>query len=227
MSLRLPSSLLLTVLLVAACSTTKPLAVDVVPEPVAQTPAPVATQNAPEQPPEAPRQGADVPATCGGPVKKVVNALAIPHANQGTIELVVTDHPASCTYWTDPQRKTCDFWRARIYLPARAQKAGRYRIEQSFAYLDRKVTGPSGAWQSGGVCEWSGGDLTGDLDVLKITQDTIEARFCDTDTKTHNSKGLLDGTIVAKRCPACLTTGMACAANGECCTGNCVGHCGP
>lgn len=158
------------------------------------------------------------------------HAFAIPLGNSGTIEIVLTDHPATCTYWTDSTfADRCDVWRARISLPASAQRPGRYRIEQNFAYLDRKATGAKGAWQSAGACEGGGGNMKGEIEIIAISQSTIEARLCDTATEDPRDHNLVRGSFVAQRCPACGMTRDRCSTNADCCSGNCGsgGHCGP
>jgi hypothetical protein len=172
------------------------------------------------------------PASDAGSIQGLVEALAIPHEPTGTIEIVLASYPATCAYWTNPAfGQSCDVWRTRIYLPIRAQKPGSYRIEQDFAYLDRKASTPTGPWQSAPHCEGIGGDLRGKIEIDRITKDTIEGRISDVEAgekdRAARNRGLLRGAFVARRCPACGTTGQACTTNADCCAGNCNGHCRP
>jgi len=164
------------------------------------------------------------------PIEGMQHALAIPHGSSGAIEIVLTNHLATCRYWTDQVfAQRCDVWRSRITLPPQAQKPGRYPVGQTFAYLDRRATGPGGAWMDGGVCENIGDHLNGEIEITNISRDSIVGRISNSEARDPRSKALLDGSFIAKRCPACMMTGDTCKENADCCTNLCSsrGHCSP
>jgi len=154
----------------------------------------------------------------------LVDALAIPRAGTGYIEIVLTDYPASCRYWADKRfEKSCDVWRARITLPPQAQKPGTYRVDQHFAYLDQRQRRSGGAWQKGSVCKVAGGNLKGTLRIERVEKDRIVGSICDSRTTHTSNPNLIDGRFVARRCPACANPGGGCRQDAECCNNACVG----
>ena len=164
------------------------------------------------------------------PIEGMKHALAIPLGKTGAIEIVLTNHAATCQYLTDRVfEQGCNVWRSRITLPPKAQKPGRYPVGEAFAYLDRRALGPGGAWLDRGVCENIGNDLHGELEITNISRDTIEGRISNSSAVNPRSKALLDGSFVAKRCPACMMTGDDCKQHSDCCTNLCSsgGHCSP
>jgi hypothetical protein len=171
-------------------------------------------------PPLPPPSSSFAATSCGNGV--TTHAMAIPHGKTGVIQLVLTDHAASCAYWSN-QPKGCNYTRARIYLKPSVQAAGKYRLSDDFAYLDREFTTSGGAWQSQPVCTMGGGDLNGDIEILAITQTEIKGRICGSHTGDPRDNGLADGVFVAKRCPACAMTGDSCQSNADCCAANCGG----
>lgn len=152
--------------------------------------------------------------------------MAIPQGKTGVIELVLTDQPASCKYWSAPPRTGCNSVGARISLPPALQKRGVYPLggaNGDFAYLDHQYTSSGGAWQTQPACNNGGGDLEGTLEITAITQNEIRGRICGSHTGNPSQNGLVDGTFVAKRCPACLMTGDSCTSDSQCCTNLCGG----
>ncbi len=166
---------------------------------------------------------------CSAPVVGLVGALAIPQGDSGDIEIVLTNHPASCRYWADKQfEKSCDVWRTRITLPAESQKPGTYRVEQRFAYLDQRLSRSGGAWQKGSVCKMAGGNLSGKLRIEAVERDRIIGSICGSKTTYTPNPNLVDGRFVARRCPACAMTGDGCRQDADCCANACVqGRCIP
>ncbi|MEZ4223601.1 MAG: hypothetical protein R3B13_21815 [Polyangiaceae bacterium] len=195
------------------------------------TPAPLATGTMPpgaaSGTPAAPASQAA--AKCSAPIQGLVEALAIPQGSSGDIELVLTNHPASCSYWADKRfENACDVWRTRITITPAMQKPGSYRVDHSFAYLDQRSSSSAGAWQKGSVCKRTGGDLHGTLRIDRIEQDRIIGSICGSSTSFTPNPNLVDGHFVARRCPACASTGDSCKSDADCCTNACVqGRCIP
>jgi hypothetical protein len=183
-----------------------------------RAPAPRASSDETEAP-------AAAAARCSKPVAKLVEALAIPQGSTGGIEIVLSDHPLSCSYWSGRRfDDSCGVWRARIYLPPRSQHAGKYRLEKDFAFLDRNVTASGGAWLDASICEDAGGDLKGELQIVAIEQDRIKGRICGSHTGDGwKNPGLIDGSFEARRCPACGMTRDPCQTDEDCCAANCGG----
>ena len=168
--------------------------------------------------PAAPQPSGHTPPAgqCSLPVANLVEAWAIPHGKTGRIELVLSNHPASCAYWADDSfRDSCDVWRARVDLPPELQAPGTYPVDQSFAYLDHRVTGTRGAWADEAACRNAGHNLTGSLTIDRITDNRIVGSVCGT------PDGVIDGRFEAIRCPTCAATSETCSTDADCCSNHC------
>jgi hypothetical protein len=177
----------------------------------------------------APGRVSQAPPECEAQIGGLVDALAIPHAQSGDIEIVLTNHAASCRYWADKHfDNSCDVWRTRITLPPEAQKPGVYRVEQSFAHLDQRTSTSKGAWQKGAGCRTAGGRLSGTLRIERVESNRIIGSICGSQTDSTSNDSLVDGRFSARRCPSCAGTGDGCASNADCCANACVsGRCIP
>lgn len=170
----------------------------------------------------------DAGACASDQVHELVDALAIPHAQSGDIELVLTNHDATCNYAADRAfSDRCDVWRARVMLPPEAQEPGAYSIDQSFAYLDQRVSGAPGRWTPGRACRMAGGNLSGTLVIESVERNRITGYICGSATGDSNPS-IIDGRFVAMRCPSCAGTGDACVSASDCCNNACsAGRCIP